>query len=204
MGEFSYISINKPTESLIKIKGSKFYGALIPMEDEADLKRLIAEKRKAHPQANHHCYAYRINPSEIYERANDDGEPSGTAGKPILGQLHANDLVNCGLVVTRLFGGTKLGTGGLISAYRESAAETIYQAKLVEKNIYREITVQNPVSESYKLHEFVGRTESNILESTFEGEDNILKVQVALKSWQMFDEWINSFDNRSFKIITPK
>ncbi len=196
-----YLSVNKHNQELIKIKGSKFFATLFPMEEEAELKAIIQELRAAHPSANHHCFAYRINPSNLYERASDDGEPSGTAGKPILGQLISKDLINVGLVVTRIFGGTKLGTGGLKAAYKEAAEAVIFQNNPVRKNIYREILLQCPVESSYKLHEFLGQTESNILQSDFKGMVNLLKVQVALKDWARLDEWLKSFDNRDFEIV---
>lgn len=131
-------SIETASEEELKIKASKFIAEIFPVKNVEEVQFYLNTVREKHPKANHHCWAFKLGvPVEIY-RANDDGEPSGTAGKPILGQLDAFDVTNILCVVTRYFGGTLLGTGGLIKAYKESAKEVLSKATLFEvKPVYR-------------------------------------------------------------------
>lgn len=131
----SYLTIAEPAEAIYKERSSKFLTYAYPVESEEEIKELLDALRKEYYDATHHCYAYRLGPQgEIY-RANDDGEPSGTAGKPILGQLLSANLTNCLVVVVRYFGGTKLGVSGLIQAYKESTADVIAVSKIIEKTV---------------------------------------------------------------------
>lgn len=132
----SYKTISRPSEeTLLKEKGSKFYGYAFPVKTESDVEDCLAELKTKHKSARHFCYAYQVGTSQIYYRANDDGEPSNSAGMPIYGQLQSFDVTNVLVVVVRYFGGTKLGVGGLISAYKESAKLSLEAAKIVEKTI---------------------------------------------------------------------
>ncbi|TKG94368.1 YigZ family protein [Puteibacter caeruleilacunae] len=129
----TYLTIENASEGLFKDKGSKFIAYAYPVSTEEEIKDHIARLKKEHHNARHHCYAWRLGAEKKLFRANDDGEPSSTAGKPILGQIQANDLTNILIVVVRYFGGTLLGVSGLINAYREGAAEAIENAVIVEK-----------------------------------------------------------------------
>ena len=122
-------------EILFKEKNSKFYGYAFPIESEEEVKPIIDVLRKKHPNAGHFCYAYQIGTDTLAYRANDDGEPSNSAGMPIYGQLQSFDVTNTLIVVVRLFGGTKLGVGGLISAYKTAAQLTLANCTIVEKTI---------------------------------------------------------------------
>lgn len=126
----SYHTLAGPAEAIYKEKSSKFLAYAYPVESEEEIRTLLDALRKKYYDATHLCYAWRLGPHGETFRANDDGEPSGTAGKPILGQLLSNELVNCLIVVVRYFGGTKLGVSGLIGAYKESAAEAIRAAEI--------------------------------------------------------------------------
>ena len=143
MAEFkdSYLTIAEPAEAIYKERSSKFLTYAYPVENEEEIKELLDALRKEYYDATHHCYAYRLGPQGDLFRANDDGEPSGTAGKPILGQLLSADLTNCLVVVVRYFGGTKLGVSGLIQAYKESTAEVIAVSNIIEKTVDRVIKV---------------------------------------------------------------
>ena len=143
MAEFkdSYLTIAEPAEAIYKERSSKFLTYAYPVETEEEIKELLDALRKKYYDATHHCYAYRLGPQGETFRANDDGEPSGTAGKPILGQLLSADLTNCLVVVVRYFGGTKLGVSGLIQAYKESTAEVIAVSNIIEKTVDRVIKV---------------------------------------------------------------
>jgi uncharacterized YigZ family protein len=130
-----YFTIEKSVESIYKEKGSKFLSFLYPVSSVDDVKEYLTQLKKKYYDATHHCYAYIIGYDKETFRMNDDGEPSSTAGKPIYGQLQSNDLTNVLLVVVRYFGGTKLGVSGLIKAYKESSAECIALAQIVEKQV---------------------------------------------------------------------
>lgn len=121
----SYKTLLKASEGSYKEKGSKFLAFAYPIKTEEDVKEILFRLKKKYHDARHHCYAYKIGTGEDQYRANDDGEPSGTAGKPILGQIRSAGLTNVIIVVIRYFGGTLLGTGGLIRSYRTAAANSI-------------------------------------------------------------------------------
>ncbi|WP_163712006.1 IMPACT family protein [Mangrovibacterium lignilyticum] len=129
----SYLTIAGPTEGIFKDKGSKFLAFAYPVETEDEIKELIQHLKKEHYSARHHCYAWRLGADKTQFRANDDGEPSSTAGKPILGQIQRLDLTNVLIVVVRYFGGTLLGVSGLINAYRSAAIAALDEAKIVEQ-----------------------------------------------------------------------
>ncbi len=131
----TYKTIEAAAEGYFKDKGSKFYAFAYPVQTEDEIKEIIAGLKKAHHSARHHCYAWRLGTEEITYRANDDGEPSSTAGKPILGQLLSFDVTNVLVVVVRYFGGTLLGASGLINAYRTAAASALNNAKIETKII---------------------------------------------------------------------
>ncbi len=130
-----YKTIEGTPEGIYKEKGSKFIAKAFHVETEEEIKTVLNQVKKQYHDARHHCYAYRINPRDEKTRSNDDGEPSGSAGKPILNQIFSFDLYDVLLVVIRYFGGTKLGVSGLISAYKTSSREALQNAKIVEKEI---------------------------------------------------------------------
>lgn len=138
----TYFTIASPAEGIYKDRGSKFLAFAFPVKKEEEIKELLQKLRKEHPGANHHCYAFRLGADKLLFRANDDGEPSGTAGKPILGQIQSNDLTNILIVVVRYFGGSLLGVPGLIAAYKGAAADAIANSKIIEQQI----------TEVYELH----------------------------------------------------
>ncbi len=132
----TYKTITKPSEeTLFKDRNSKFFGYAFPVFSEEDIKERLEELRKLHHTARHHCYAWQLGTENIRFRANDDGEPSNSAGQPIYGQIQAFDVTNILIVSVRYFGGTKLGVGGLINAYRASAQLALEASEIVEKTI---------------------------------------------------------------------
>lgn len=131
----SYKTIQDIAEGYITERKSKFISYIIPVESEEEVKPILEEYRKKYYNARHVCWAYMIGSARDEFRANDDGEPSGTAGRPILGQINSFELTNVLLLVVRYFGGTLLGTGGLVRAYKEAAAAAIENAQIVEKTI---------------------------------------------------------------------
>ncbi len=129
----TYKTIKNTAEGTFRDKGSKFIAYAYPFLDENDLKDLIVKIRSEHPKARHWCFAYRLTPDRSIFRINDDGEPSGSAGRPILNTLLSNDLTNILVVVVRYFGGTLLGIPGLINAYKNATQEAIDNAEVIEK-----------------------------------------------------------------------
>ena len=132
----SYKTIDRPTEEILfKEKNSKFYGYAFPINSEEDVKALIDPLKKKHFNAVHFCYAFQTGINPIYFRANDDGEPSNSGGMPIYGQIQSFGVTNILVVIVRYFGGTKLGVGGLISAYRTAAQMTLEISPIITKTI---------------------------------------------------------------------
>ncbi len=129
----TYMSISAPAEGLFKDNGSRFIALAYPVETEEEVKGIVAGLKKEYHDARHHCYAYRLGLDGGRWRANDDGEPSGSAGRPILGQIDSAGLSDILVVVVRYFGGIKLGIPGLIRAYRTSTADAIANADQVQK-----------------------------------------------------------------------
>jgi uncharacterized YigZ family protein len=142
MDSDTYKTIKSQAEGLYKEKGSRFLAIAIPVSDQDAIKPILDKIRKEHHEARHHCYAYMIGHERKIWRVNDDGEPSGTGGRPILGQINSNGLTNLIIVVSRYFGGTLLGVSGLINAYRSAAASALQNADQVERTLqeYYEIT----------------------------------------------------------------
>lgn len=138
----SYTTLAEPAEGIFRDRGSKFLAYAWQISDVADIEPLLSRLRKEHPKARHHCYAWRLGTDGTQYRANDDGEPSGTAGRPILGQIDHFGLTNVLVVVVRYFGGTLLGTSGLIQAYRESAADALGPAVLARKRVTQPVTIR--------------------------------------------------------------
>lgn len=140
---YSYQTIKAAVEdTLLKEKGSKFLGFAFPLEQEEDIRRFLNQVREAHPKATHHCYAFRYGLQGENYRANDDGEPSGSAGLPIYNQLLAHDLTNILLIVVRYYGGTKLGVSGLVKAYKESAKITLDASEITTRELESSVRIQ--------------------------------------------------------------
>lgn len=139
--EDSYKTISAVAEGLYTEKRSKFIAIAIPVRTVADVRSQLETYQKKYYDARHLCYAYMLGPERTDFRANDNGEPSGTAGKPILGQINSNGLTDILVIVVRYFGGIKLGTSGLIVAYRTAAAEAIAAATVVERTVDEEIDI---------------------------------------------------------------
>ena len=131
----SYKTIEGTVEGIFRDKGSKFLAYAYPIRSEDEVKPIIVKLKAEHGRANHFCYAYRLTPDRSVFRVNDDGEPSGTAGRPILNCLLSEDLTNILIVVVRYFGGTLLGVPGLINAYKNASLEAIKQSKVVAKTV---------------------------------------------------------------------
>ena len=142
MKDDTYLTIAEHAEGLYKEKGSKFIALTYPVSDEEEIKSLLDDIKKKYYDARHHCYAYRLGREGLVFRANDAGEPNHSAGDPILGQLRSYNLTDVLIVVVRYFGGTKLGVGGLINAYKTAAADGIENSKIITKVSASDIHLQ--------------------------------------------------------------
>lgn len=145
-----------------------------PVGSEEETKEILEQLKKEHHNARHHCYAWRLGKEEITFRANDDGEPSSTAGKPILGQLQSFDVTNVFLVVVRYFGGTLLGTGGLINAYKTAAADALNNAKIVTKIIRERYKVHFTYPLMNDVMMIIKQENLNIIDTQFEIECDLI------------------------------
>ena len=141
MTEDTYKTIASPAESVYTEKRSKFIAIALPVRTLAEIKAYLDEYQKKYYDARHVCYAYMLGAERKEFRANDNGEPSGTAGKPILGQINSNELTDILVIVVRYFGGIKLGTSGLIVAYKTAAAQALSEAQIIEKTVDEQVTV---------------------------------------------------------------
>lgn len=138
----TFKTIEKSSEGLFKDKGSRFISFAFQVNSEEEIRDIVQSLKKEHHAARHHCYAWRLGAQNTSFRTNDDGEPSSTAGKPILGQIQSYDLTNILIVVVRYFGGTLLGVSGLINAYRNAALDAILKAEIVEKVIEKWLLIE--------------------------------------------------------------
>lgn len=174
----TYKTILEAAEAIYKEKSSKFLIYAYHVESEEEIKGLLEPLRKLHYDATHHCYAWRLGYRGEKFRANDDGEPSSTAGKPILGQLISHEITNCLIVVVRYFGGTKLGVSGLIEAYRDSSALVISEANVVELTIDVTLDVEFSYLSMNSVMRIVKEEQPKIVSQEF---DNLCRMRLSIR-----------------------
>lgn len=169
-----YLTVASPAEGIYKEKGSRFLSFIYPVSSEDQIREIIAELKSKYYDATHHCYAWRLGVATRRFRTNDDGEPSSTAGKPILGQILSADLTNILIVVVRYFGGTKLGVSGLIHAYREAAADAVHNALVIEKTEDAQLRIRFTYLVLNDVMKIVKEEMPTVLERNFELECEML------------------------------
>jgi len=187
-----YRTVTKTSpEILYKDRKSKFYAEVHPIASEDDVKPIVEELRKKYHTANHVCYAWQLGIEKPTYRANDDGEPNNSAGMPIYGQIQSFDVTNLLITVTRIFGGTKLGVGGLIQAYKTAAQQALESAKIVKKTIKAQFLLQFGYPEMDIVMRTIKQKNLNIFSQKME-LDCELVISVRLSEseevFQMFDE----------------
>lgn len=173
----SYHTITAPATGEFKDRGSKFFGYAYPVRSEEEALQWLEALRKEHFKARHHCFAWRLGVEGSRFRANDDGEPGGTAGRPILGQIDAFGLTDVFIVVVRYFGGTLLGTSGLIHAYREAAAAALRNADITEKIIKDHFTLDFDYALMPDVMNGVKKLDLEVVRQTFE-ERGLLEIAI--------------------------
>ncbi|WPO83435.1 YigZ family protein [Chryseobacterium sp. JJR-5R] len=192
---FEYKTIETPIENtLLKEKGSKFIGFAFPVTGEAELKRALEKIRTEHPKATHHCYAFRMGTNGENYRANDDGEPSGSAGLPIFNQLLANDITNVLVIVVRYYGGTKLGVSGLVKAYKESAKITLEEARIIIKELETEIEIRFNFNQQNTIFTLLSKFDGKII--SFDSQERAV-ISARIKSKDK-DQILEALTNLQF------
>ena len=174
-----YKTIENPSEGLYKEKGSKFLAFAYPVSTVEEINEKMAYLQKKFHDARHHCYAWRLGADMERYRVNDDREPSGSAGNPIFGQIQSRELTDILVVVIRYFGGTLLGVGGLINAYRSATSDAFDQARIVELKVYELIHVQFEYSQMNSVMKVI-----KDLDLSFENQDFDLNCSLTLKVWK--------------------
>lgn len=174
-----YLTLEADAEAIYKEKSSKFLAYAYPVESEERIREILDALHKRYYDATHHCYAWRLGAHGEQFRANDDGEPSGTAGKPILGQMLSTGITNCLIVVVRYFGGTKLGVSGLISAYKESARAAIEAGTVVERTVDREIRIYFPYIAMNDVMRIIKEEQPAIVGQVF---DNLCSMTLSIRA----------------------
>jgi uncharacterized YigZ family protein len=177
MTQYSYRTIREPVQGLFRDRGSKFISFAWPAFNEDEIRDHLEFLRHKFHDARHHCYAWKLG--ETF-RANDDGEPSNTAGKPILGQIQKHDLSNILIVVVRYFGGTLLGTGGLINAYREAAADALANSEIITKTIDEVFDIRFPYSAMKMVMKLLSQEKVLLVEQDFSAVCRI-RVRIPLE-----------------------
>jgi len=175
--EDTYLTIAEVGEGVFRDRGSKFLAFVYPIRSDAEIKPIVARLKADHPKANHHCWALRLSPDRSVFRVNDDGEPSGTAGRPILNTLLSHNITNIAVVVVRYFGGTLLGVPGLINAYKVATEEALKSVKIVEKTVNDVYQVSFNYLQMNDVMKLIKNENLNIIEQQFD-TDCLVKIEV--------------------------
>ncbi|MEX0843819.1 MAG: YigZ family protein [Balneolaceae bacterium] len=190
-------------ESSFRERGSKFLGYLFPAESEEDFQGQLGQIKSKYPDATHHCYGWRLNPAQPKEFSSDDGEPSGTAGLPILNQLKSFEVINTGIVVVRYFGGTKLGKSGLIEAYGLSAQTCLEKADLISIKSVQLFEIRYPYPEENTINKLTNDYGLKVLESKYL-EDVTLKVACPMETVKAFEQELSGMEHLKISFIKLK
>jgi uncharacterized YigZ family protein len=197
------LTIKNPAEGLYKEKGSKFISLAFPVNTDDEVKEILLNLRKQYHDARHHCYAYVIGFTGEVWRANDDGEPSSTAGKPILGQLISRNLTNTLVVVVRYFGGTKLGVSGLIYAYKTAASEALNNTEIITKTINDIYKINFAYPALNEIMKLVKDEDLNIKEQQFDNNCSVVLGIRQSKVTFILDK-INKIDSAMAEFINTE
>lgn len=189
----SYLTIKNPSEGIYKEKGSKFLAFAYPILSEEEFKEHLQQLKKDYHDARHHCYAFKLGLTENEFRYSDDGEPNNSAGKPIYGQILSNNLTNVGIIVVRYFGGTKLGVGGLITAYKEAASDAINNARMIEKTVnnYYKLFFDYPIMSD--VMNFIKQHQLDVTNQVFEN-NCLIEFNVKISEADIIIQQLEKFE----------
>jgi uncharacterized YigZ family protein len=179
MAIFSFRTIQAYSEGLYKESGSKFLAFAYPVSSENEIKLKIEGLKKKYFDATHHCFGWVLGADKARFRAVDDGEPNHSAGDPILGQIRSKELTNVLVVVVRYFGGTKLGVGGLIQAYKLAAEEALNKATIIEEDVTEKFLIRFPYDETSEVMRLIKEFDIKILKQEYQ-EDCLLEIELKL------------------------
>jgi uncharacterized YigZ family protein len=201
MFDDTYRTISQPSQGIYKEKGSKFIARAFPVRREDEVKERLHELRKEYYDARHHGYAYCFGPERSVYRVNDDGEPSGTAGKPIFGQIQSTDITNVLIVVVRYFGGIKLGIPGLINAYRSAARDAIEHAVIQTRTIDEEYKVAFEYPVINDIMKILKENNAFILSQDFTATDCIIRFHIRRASGWMIQEKLRKIQRVTLEFL---
>lgn len=197
---YEYKTIANPVENtLLKEKGSKFIGFAFPVTNEEELKNALEKIRTEHPKATHHCYAFRMGLNGENYRANDDGEPSGSAGLPIYNQLLAHEITNILVISVRYYGGTKLGVSGLVKTYKESAKLTLEEADIVTKELETDIEIQFNFNQQNIIFTLLSKFDARIINFDSQEKASIV-AKIKLKHKDEISETLSNLQFVEYKV----
>ena len=199
--QHSYTTIKSEVKDiLLKEKGSKFIGFAFPINSEKELKTALDNLREEHPKATHHCYAFRLGINGENYRANDDGEPSGSAGLPIYNQLLAHNLTNILVVIIRYYGGTKLGVSGLVKAYKESTKMTLEEAEIITKELETELKIHFKFHQQNVIFSLLNKFNAKVLDFDAQ-EDCKITAKLNLSEKEKISELLSEIQYVNFKFL---
>ena len=195
-----FLTVEKQSKSLYKEKGSKFIGIAVPVLSEVKIKEQLETIKKTYYDARHHCYAFVLGADGTQTRANDDGEPNHSAGDPILGQIKSKRLTNTLVVVVRYFGGTKLGVGGLVNAYKTAAKEALEANSIIEQKVRERLTLKFPYAEMNEVMKLVGEHDLKILDQGYE-DMSTLTAAVLVSRKENLEKRVTFLNNIGHQIF---
>lgn len=196
MGQaITYKTIQAITEGLYREKGSRFLAFAIPCNNASEAKAHIQQFWKKHPGAVHVCYAWRLGKRKFEERYSDDGEPANSAGKPIFGQILSFDVTNVLIAVVRYYGGTNLGVGGLMHAYKTASAEALEKATIVEQELLDYYELQHPFDQTGEIMHLLQRKRASILKQTYDINGTTIQLTISQKESTQLEKELNTIES---------
>ena len=198
--EDTYRTVAEPVEGFFKDKGSKFLSFVFPISSENEAKSHLLALREIHPRANHHVYAYRLGMDRMQYRLSDDGEPSGSSGRPILNTLYSKEITNVLVIVVRYFGGTLLGIPGLINAYRSATEDALENAEIVVKHLFNLYKLSFSYIQMNDVMRIVKELELPVSEQLFEMECTLV-VEVRTTLLERFMTRVEKVEDLKVELV---
>ncbi|MBQ7550095.1 MAG: YigZ family protein [Bacteroidales bacterium] len=202
MFDYTYKTIEKESEGIYREKGSKFIALAFPVKNEDAVKERLSEVKKKYYDARHHCYAYILGPNKDSYRLNDDGEPSGTAGRPIHGQLLSKDVTDTLIIVVRYFGGIKLGVSGLLNAYKTAAKDALENSHIITKFVEEQYGISFPPVAMNKVMQLLKRDSVKIMDQQYNTECEIY-FSIQKREADVLLESLKKIENLKLSVWNP-